>query len=550
MRERADGRGLLFTLRFDAVDLRATAYETGLSWDPLGVAMLGIGDGEIPDVPWTGGKSALLEYADHTMVFGPSDPDRPNVLLQGRFAGEMRFDRTVRVWVGDDARSSLSFGDIELENADGALDDLVARYAVDGQEARLFMGPRYAAKGSKSAASWAEQTQMMTVQIIGWQPGQETVGLEIGEEALGLDSVVQTAAYGGSGGADGAAEVAGVRKPLCFGDCRNLTPYQCDPAGRLYQVHSEAIVGIPAVRANGVPLTQGADHPTSAALMAAVLGAGSYATCLAEGVFRLGSDPDGTLTADVIGDATLGAAPSAAEIAVRLLEGWAGIRSDRIAKGSWWALPAGDMALVVAADSSESTGDLINRLMSGLWGWWGVAGSGQIRAGIFQDLAGLPTVASITETDLLSLEEASPLPILRRLSVAYGRNWTSQTNLPGSVSAADRAAWERDHLSARSVSNTALANHLGALDVDLSEALWVSALDAQAVADRAIAALGQQSRLWELRLHGPGTGLSIGDVVSLSYPRLGLSAGTKAMVIGIAEAPMASDITLTLWGRL
>lgn len=97
---------------------------------------------------------------------------------------------------------------------------------------------------------------------------------------------------------DGDPNLAGKPKPLCFGQCLNVTPAFVSPSQLVYQVHAGPIQAIDAVYDSGVELNPPSD-PTNP----------QYTVDLERGTLTLEQAPtgEGTLiTADVRGDATDG----------------------------------------------------------------------------------------------------------------------------------------------------------------------------------------------------------------------------------------------------
>jgi hypothetical protein len=131
----------------------------------------------------------------------------------------------------------------------------------------------------------------------------QTLRISIRDNAFKLDVPASLNVYGGTGSADGTADMAGKRKPLAFGVVNNITPAQVNPANLTYQVHDGAVNAIPAVYDSGYALSgPDADYASYAALAAATITNGHYATAKAVGLFRLGSAPNGLITCDVQGD--------------------------------------------------------------------------------------------------------------------------------------------------------------------------------------------------------------------------------------------------------
>ena len=108
--------------------------------------------------------------------------------------------------------------------------------------------------------------------------------------------------YGGTGATDGDPSLAGQIKPLAIGTVFNISPVQINATGLVYQVSCSSVLAIDAVRDGGAPLSFSADYGTYDLLAAATVSPGAYSTCIAQGLFRIGSGPVYLITADVRGD--------------------------------------------------------------------------------------------------------------------------------------------------------------------------------------------------------------------------------------------------------
>ena len=131
--------------------------------------------------------------------------------------------------------------------------------------------------------------------------GIGTVTLAGNEAALDNNLLVNT--YAGTGSAEGPATLKGTLKPKAFGNCQNVEPVLIDPVKLVYQVHDGAISAVSAVYEQALALgaATSTSSTTYAALAALTLTPGQWASAPAVGMFRLGGQPSGKITADVLG---------------------------------------------------------------------------------------------------------------------------------------------------------------------------------------------------------------------------------------------------------
>lgn len=124
----------------------------------------------------------------------------------------------------------------------------------------------------------------------------------LGPEAQ-LTSNLLDAFYQGTGNAEGPSTMLGNLKPFSVGDLTNVEGVLVDPIYFIYQVDGYDACPINAVYSNALilkPEKNKGNAANFASLKAATLAPGEWATCNAEGLFRLGSDPaSAKITADV-----------------------------------------------------------------------------------------------------------------------------------------------------------------------------------------------------------------------------------------------------------
>lgn len=130
----------------------------------------------------------------------------------------------------------------------------------------------------------------------------------------------------------GEDDLKGKTKPRLLGRCRNIEPalvnafhliYACnyDKDGNRAPVHS-----FWNVFGKGAEYLYEGDVATTELLMAAAVSAGYYKTCKAEGTFRVGTVPNGTVTCDVM--ESFGEDSSAARVIGRILDEFPSVAYD------------------------------------------------------------------------------------------------------------------------------------------------------------------------------------------------------------------------------
>ncbi len=186
-----------------------------------------------------------------------------------------------------------------------------------------------------------------------------------------------------------------------------------------------------------------------------------------------------------------------------------------------------------------------------------VAGSGAVLAGgragllrLFDPLAedvaqfGIPAPWIIDLRPIALPATLRPLP--RAVAVDWRRNWTPLTDLPGSLSAAERAQLA-GATSGPARSESAVITGRVAQQRDLRlPGLYFAEADALARAVKYRRWLEAGPRLFELTTDRYLGQVESGDIGRITYPAYGLDAGALCVVVGWCEALAGRRLTLTV----
>lgn len=195
--------------------------------------------------------------------------------------------------------------------------------------------------GQATADLNVEFTGLVTAGVIDRTSGLLPLQCEVEKQLL--DVPLLNIEYTGGGGANGDPEVKGQLKPACFGNPVNVEPVWFDQVNWVGQIDGygnvTAINNLYEDAASFGP--KQADYASYAALVAAAIPEGAWATCVAQGMIRLGADPRGVITCDpVAGGATPGT------MMLRWLQNHAGISAGKINSTSFTDLDAALAALL------------------------------------------------------------------------------------------------------------------------------------------------------------------------------------------------------------
>lgn len=416
-----------------------------------------------------------------------------------------------------DGSAALSAGDIELNNADGALD----AWLLDVWENRavnIWMGDvgwpradfRLIFSGTQAALGCRDRA---------------TLNLGLRDKLQRLNTPVSDTRLGGS--TDNKDRV----KPLCFGECHNVEPLLTDPALLKYQLHDGPIERIIEVRDNGVPV--------------------NYTGDLATGTFTLAAQPAGVITCSVQGDKFGGVYRNTISALVQRLVTGYGKAADRFAAGDLDAanlsafeaanpqpvglyLPERTNVLAACADLAASVGAQL--LMSA---------AGQLRL-IKLALTGLgtPTAVSAGLMAASSLRVADRPAVQAACKVGYCKNWTVQTNLQTGIPEQHKNLFAAEWLTTTASDATVASVYRLNTEPVQTDTLLLTAADAAAEAARRLALWQVQRTVYSYT----GTPVlmlqTLGAGQTLSHSRFGLSAGVTGQVVGVTRDWLAGRVQL------
>ncbi len=220
--------------------------------------------------------------------------------------------------------------------------------------------------------------------------------------------------YAGTGGAEGSADLKGTAKPLALGAPRYASGVLVDVANSVVQISGAgpiAAVEVALDKLSRFPASVG-DYADHAALVAATIPAGRFATCLAEGKVRHGAPPEGTLSYLVKGD-TGGRSSGYPRLAGEQIRRIAEIvgAGDRVDQASLAALDTlRPMPLSIEVTAQTTARELIQRIAQSVnavagVSWLGklfvarIGAIGDVMATLQADGSALPPVSSVKQLE-------------------------------------------------------------------------------------------------------------------------------------------------------
>lgn len=421
---------------------------------------------------------------------------------------------------------SASFGEMVLDNIDGHLDGYF-NYAFNGRAITVKIGGndfRYADYGT--VLSGVIDQAVFEYDVVRFVIRGNLYKLQVP-----MNTTKYAGTNSGSTGNEGLAnDIAGLPKVLCYGECKNLPITAVNTSAYRYQFHSAgAASAIDAVYDKGALLTITTD----------------YTNDLTNGIIDLVATPDGQVTADVKGDATgAGYVSSCADIVSRIITTRTVYTTSNLDTASLTVLnTANSAAIGIFIPPQETTVlEIVTQLLESIGAYIFEKRDGLLKVFRFNGVEG-SSVASFGVDDIIentfkTVQSEYEKPIYQ-VKTGYAKNWQMQnkSDLAAGVTDARAALLEREYRYA------APAGALDAtikdvwLDADIlvKDTLIVSESNANTEAVRLFELRSVPHREFELEVITNAFAIDIGDVITITHPRFGFSAGQNVIITEMKE---------------
>lgn len=435
-----------------------------------------------------------LYFSDRGYTSLPTDTN-PNRHYHPHVAGGVALRETLPL----SGSASLSYGDVELHNEDGALDDLLDT-VVEGRAIRIYYGDM----------RWSLDDFRLVVSGIVARISSRTRGrlnVVMQDKLADLSKQVTDKLIGGTG----------VNKdqlrPVVLGEVHNLTAISEDVQNERYRVHDGPIEAIIEVRDNGVPVGFTAD--------------------LNEGTFDLEANPAGAITASVQGDKTggeyLNTIAALIERLVTTYGGWTGADIDE------------DNFSAFAAEHTQPVGIAITSGTSIINACQQLAAS--VGAQVVMSRNGLLRLVKIDlpidsqydiqpyDYERASLRLAGEPDIMAAIKLAYCRNWTVQDALVSGLPPEHHDLYGEEWLTVTKVSSITATTYRLPVDTEQENTMLLRETDAEPEAQRRLDLWKVPRRVYRFTGFAQTLPITIGDGVTLYSDRFGLTSGKTGIVL-------------------
>lgn len=441
-------------------------------------------------------------------------------------------------------KTQLQIGEVTLINTGGILDFLkVASFG--NRDIIIRYGDNAGAYPSTFKTVFYGTAQSFEI-------GYDQVVIQLMDKSYRLQQPLLTDKYGGTNalpaGIDGTADdIKGLIKPRVYGTVYNVQPIQVNTSKLIYQVHSgNALSVITTVYDQGIALTFGTDRANNAAMQATAPAAGSYDTCLAEGLIRLGATPAGMITMDCSDGAT-----AAARTVGQIMKSIAADAGVTVYASDVTAMDTDNLqecGLYVNDDRNIS--QALDEIAATINAFYYYDNINQFRIDWVVGYDNILSYVDLFEANILNIDmrySVTNIPVYK-VSANYKNIETVQTSdLAGAVTDARRAFLSKPYRKGVATYATVKTQNLNARSLEIASRFIVST-DASDEADRIALMYGSPSFIYDVTIPIEEFDYNLMDGIMLYHSRFDMPALPYTALIGYTLNLSDNTATLNLWG--
>lgn len=452
---------------------------------------------------------------------------------------------------------SMTFGDIQLANSNGDLDNWLdsTKFIWVNRPIQVYLGdPRWVCADLASIHTTFQKVFDGIVSDID-SSSRESINIKVADKLQRLNTALSEVTLGTYGTWAAGQTNQDTVRPLIFGEVSNISPLLIDPSTLEYMVSDGAIELILEVRDNGVPIY------TDATVYSGNNNArpDGVTVNLTTGTFKLKSPAAGTITAsvqgikkglDITGNVTSTYDNNIGKI-VGLITRYYGKSATKLAATEL------DLTNInaFAAANTASIGTIITDRANVLNVCQEILASASAqlfinRLGLLQILQlGVvtpDTAVSITDDDILhhSLHISNKTTVVAATKIGYCKNYTVQKTLASGLPSVHSTMFGDEWYTTTVADTTVQSNYkLDIIPIQKDTGL-INKIDADALALRlnnyfkipkTVFSFTGTTKLWSLKL---------GQEVTLKHNRFGLTSGKSGQVISLSPNWMNGTINV------
>jgi len=437
-------------------------------------------------------------YLSTTGYLTSPDDSQQNIAYLPIINGGVKFTESIDL----ESKASLSFGDVELSNVNGQYDLWLDDVWVN-REIKVYIGD----------VRWRRfDFRLIFDGIVDdiASKRRDVLNISIRDKLQRLNAPATDVVLGGT------SINEEVLIPNTLGECFNVMPLVSDQATLEYQVHDGAIEDIIEVRDNGVPVLITKD--------------------LDNGKFTLNQSPAGTITASVQGDKPVTYEKTIAPLVENLAKNYGKVgeqfTDDDIDKANFSAFDiANPQPVGIYISSRINTLTAINQLAESVGAQAVMSRAGKLRLlKIELPPTGTPIELSARDMAESNLKISKRVPVRAAIKIGFCKTWAVQPDLQTGIPQEHKDYFE-DEWIWRTSTNTAVATKYK-LDVEpeQKDTLLLDDVDAETEAARLLELYETPRTFYSFDGYSNLIEFELGDTVTLTHDRFGLSEGATGMV--------------------
>lgn len=453
-----------------------------------------------------GGSDITRYMSNKGYVTGASDTPA-NTAYKAIISGGIKLTETLSL----DSNPTLSFGDIEIDNASGAFDSwlldvweqrAVSVYFGDMRWARSDF--RRVFKGTMGGINSSAK-------------GKLNISLRDDLQRLNVSVTRQTIG--------GTALNATKLVPLTFGECFNVSPVLIDATTHQYKVHDSYIERFIEIRDNGVPVEIVDTPPTE------------LTTGLATGTFKLKATPAGTVTASVQGSQAGGYSANPVDIVVKLIQNYGTTDSMTVPYDSTNFnnfKTANPVNIGIYLNEKANLLAVCQDAVGSIGGQIAMSRQGDLKI-LRIDFPPSGTPTPITKSHIVegTLAIDSKIPVKAATKIGYAKNWTVQDNLQTAIPEKHKIIYGEEWLVSVQSDSTVGTTYKTSLEADQIDTYLLVKTEADTEANRRLNIIKAQRIVYKMTCFTSMFQLELGQAVTLTHNRFGLSSGKTGVVVGL-----------------
>ena len=473
------------------------------------------------------GVETVLYLSNRNYATGSSDTPANTTYLP-YIQTSLAFNQAITL----DGSPSLSYGDIAIDNTNGVRDSWL-NYIWANRKISIYIGDV-----SFNRSNFTNIYSGYVSDIA--SSDRNTLNISIRDLLQRLNTPMTSTLIGGTG------PNKEILRPLCFGEVHNITPVLYDAPNLIYMVHNGPIESIIEVRDNGVPLPAGV----------------SYTVDLNAGTFTLLRAAVGAITCSVQGEKNT-VNSSGALVTGTYTNTVTRLIQLIVIKYGNLTLSATEMDITTMntfeVNNPAPVGLYLNNNTNVITACQQLASA--VGAQFTSNRLGLITLLKIdtpssvgqtrfiTDTDIIlgSVSIEQKVAVQGAIKLGYCQNYTVQGDLLTGIPDVHKNMFSLAYLTATAKDTTVLTNYNLSSEPDIKYTNMVSNSPTTYITNEANRLLG----LWKiprfvykLECTAKHLTVSLGEMVSLTHYRFGLSGSKYGQVISVSTNWDTGRVTL------